>query len=63
MTVMRMLTASILLEVTTAAVTLAMREMDSTAQVIHLFQSCDTYRVVPSLAWLNCGFLPLSRYQ
>ena len=34
MTVMEMLTAPILLEVTTAAVTLAMREMDSTAQVI-----------------------------
>ena len=33
-TVMRMLIALILLEVTTAAVTLAMREMDSTAQVI-----------------------------
>ena len=41
MTVMEMLTASIPLEVTTAAVTLAMREMDSTAQVTHLFQSCD----------------------
>ena len=34
MTVMEMLTALIPLEVTTAAVTLAMREMDSTAQVI-----------------------------
>ena len=33
MTVMEMLTASIPLEVTTAAVVLAMREMDSTAQV------------------------------
>ena len=33
MTVMRMLSALIALEVTTAAVTLAMREMDSTAQV------------------------------
>ena len=36
-TVMEMLTASIPLEVTTAAVTLAMRGMDSTAQVIHLY--------------------------
>ena len=36
-TVMRMPTALIPLEVTTAAVTLAMREMDSTAQVIHLY--------------------------
>ena len=34
MTVMRMLIAPIPLEVTTAAVTLAMREMDTTAQVI-----------------------------
>ena len=33
-TVMEMLIAPIPLEVTTAAVTLAMREMDSTAQVI-----------------------------
>ena len=40
MTVMEMLTASILLEVTTAVVTLAMREMDSTAQVI---QSCEVH--------------------
>ena len=37
MTVMEMLTASTPLEVTTAAVTLAMREMDSTAQVIQSF--------------------------
>ena len=34
MTVMERLTVVIPLEVTTAAVTLAMREMDSTAQVI-----------------------------
>ena len=59
MTVMEMLTALIPLEVTTAAVTLAMREMDSTAQVIHLFQSCDAYRVVliyssHAFIWLNC---------
>ena len=40
MTVMEMLTASIPLEVTTAAVTLAMREMDSTAQVT---QSCEVH--------------------
>ena len=40
MTVMEMLTASILLEVTTAVVTLAMREMDSTAQVT---QSCELH--------------------
>ena len=44
-TVMRMLIAPIPLEVTTAAVTLAMREMDSTAQVIqqsivYLFLVC-----------------------
>ena len=36
MTVMEMPTASIPLEVTTAAVTLAMREMDSTVQVEQL---------------------------
>ena len=36
MTVMEMPDALILLEVTTAAVTLAMREMDLTAQVIHI---------------------------
>ena len=40
MTVMKMLAASIPLEVTTAVVTLAMREMDSTAQVI---QSCEVH--------------------
>ena len=40
MTVMKMLTASIPLEVTTAAVTLVMREMDSTAQVT---QSCEVH--------------------
>ena len=45
MTVMRMLIALIPLEVTTAAVTLAMREMDSTAQVtqqsiMYLFFVC-----------------------
>ena len=37
MTVMRMPTASIPLEVTTAAVVLAMKEMDSTAQVYYFF--------------------------
>ena len=42
MTVMEMLTASIPLEVTIAAVTLAMREMDSTAQVIQL---CGTLHI------------------
>ena len=42
MTVMRMLTAPIPLEVTTAAVTLATREMDSTAQVI---QSCGALHI------------------
>ena len=46
MNVIEMLTALIPLEVTTAAATLAMREMDSTAQVIHLFLSCEAYRVV-----------------
>ena len=40
MTVMEMLTASIPLEVTTATVTLAMKEMDSTAQVL---QSCEVH--------------------
>ena len=55
MTVMKMLTASIPLEVTTAAVTLAMREMDSTAQVL---QSCEvhyTYHYANNVD--NCWYL------
>ena len=61
MTVMEMLTASIPLEVTTAAVTLAMREMDSTAQVT---QSCEVHTHMPIMLTLVTELtLPLSRYQ
>ena len=60
MTVMRMPTALITLEVTTAAVVLAMRGMDSTVQVIqacvvqHFFFNglllfCHVYMLIPSL--------------
>ena len=54
MTVMEMLTVSIPLEVTTAVVTLAMREMDSTAQVI---QKSIVYLFVCLVGWLVGLFL------
>ena len=50
-TVMRMPTASIPLEVTTAAVVLAMREMDSTVQVI---QACVVHNSLPIMLSLCC---------
>ena len=54
MTVMEMLTVSIPLEVTTAVVTLAMREMDSTAQVI---QKSIVYLFVCLVGWLVGWFV------
>ena len=54
MTVMEMLAASIPLEVTTAVVTLAMREMDSTAQVT---QSCEVHTThMPITLTLLCVY-------
>ena len=58
MNVTETLTASIPLEVTTAAVTLAMREMDSAAQVIIYFRHVmhtELYEYIRRVhLWQNC---------